>query len=691
MNFLNPAFLISLAAVALPLIVHFFSRRKVRRVRFSSLAFLRSSQRRSMKRINFRRILLLILRMAAIALVALAFSRPVIRGGMIPGKAPSASCIVLDRSYSMGLETDSGTLLARAVRAAEGITAAAGENDRLIIYTVDNRAEKLFDMEGNGRSFASSALEKLNPSWGGTDLKTGVHAGLKMLRESGRRGRELYLISDFMTRGVQGQEPGEERDSVQISGRGEGETAVFLIPVTERTSAGNVAVLDVNRPEIAIHAGEVVTVGATLLNTSKQAGTAVPVSVTVEGERLINREVRLAPGERRYEEFSFPADSHGWLRGEISLGGDRLPYDNRRFFVIRVIEKIDVLLVGNSQYYLEKALNPGGRGGDIRLRAADPGSMTSAEIRRADAVVLGSGPELWDEDIEILREYLEKGGGLIVFVRSGLIDSAEKISLYSGKIELRRREGTLKEPERLPELLRPFDSGDIRKLSRLKFTVEPVVSGVPDRAADLRFKDGTPFLWKEQRGAGEAIFLVCEPTVEGGELVLSPYFLPLIQQAVFSVAGSDSPAEEVLVGEPSRWRIREELAPAVYFEEAGGDSAREELEYRRSSGGIIISDVNRPGFITVAGEEGVAGRLAVNPDCASESRLSYSDPAGFADSLGMVNARVIEEGEKISERIKEARYGHEITGAAIIAAIVIFIIELLVAQSTAGQRRKDVE
>ena len=82
MNFLNPLFLVALAAMAVPLLIHIFSRRRVPEIPFSTLRFLRRSDRRSMRRINFRRLLLLILRMAAIALVALAFARPVVRGGL---------------------------------------------------------------------------------------------------------------------------------------------------------------------------------------------------------------------------------------------------------------------------------------------------------------------------------------------------------------------------------------------------------------------------------------------------------------------------------------------------------------------------------------------------------------------------------------------------------------------------------
>ena len=109
MDFLNPVYLAALAAVAVPLLIHLLSRRRVPVINFSSLRFLRPSDRRSMKRVNLRRLLLLALRMVGIALIVLAFARPTMKGRLatlFPGEETRTACILLDRSYSMGLEQE---------------------------------------------------------------------------------------------------------------------------------------------------------------------------------------------------------------------------------------------------------------------------------------------------------------------------------------------------------------------------------------------------------------------------------------------------------------------------------------------------------------------------------------------------------------------------------------------------------
>ena len=75
-NFLNTSVLFAAAAALIPLIIHLFSKRKVKIIDFSSLKHLKAMQRRQVRRLKIRQLLLLILRMLIILLVVLAFARP---------------------------------------------------------------------------------------------------------------------------------------------------------------------------------------------------------------------------------------------------------------------------------------------------------------------------------------------------------------------------------------------------------------------------------------------------------------------------------------------------------------------------------------------------------------------------------------------------------------------------------------
>lgn len=76
MGFLTPLYIAGLAALALPLLFHLIRRIPRGEVPFSSLMFLTPTPPRITRRSRLDQLVLLALRALALALVALAFSRP---------------------------------------------------------------------------------------------------------------------------------------------------------------------------------------------------------------------------------------------------------------------------------------------------------------------------------------------------------------------------------------------------------------------------------------------------------------------------------------------------------------------------------------------------------------------------------------------------------------------------------------
>src|SRR5689334_23513261 len=104
MNFLAPFFLLGGLAIAGPIIYHLVRRTTRERTRFSSLMFLLPSPPRLSKRHRLEHLLLLLLRCAALLLLALGFSRPFFRQAPIvdPTAAePRRIVLLVDQSASM--------------------------------------------------------------------------------------------------------------------------------------------------------------------------------------------------------------------------------------------------------------------------------------------------------------------------------------------------------------------------------------------------------------------------------------------------------------------------------------------------------------------------------------------------------------------------------------------------------------
>src|SRR3990170_3225025 len=101
MSFLNPLALFGLLATSIPLLIHLFSQRHLQVIPFSSLEFLKRIERRQMRWLKIRQILLLIVRMLAIAFLFLAFAKPVVRGALpfgSIGQGETIAIFILDHS-----------------------------------------------------------------------------------------------------------------------------------------------------------------------------------------------------------------------------------------------------------------------------------------------------------------------------------------------------------------------------------------------------------------------------------------------------------------------------------------------------------------------------------------------------------------------------------------------------------------
>src|SRR3712207_991664 len=122
MSFLNPLFLLGLAALAAPVLVHLVRRTRARRVEFPTLWFVRQVPQRTIRRRKLHNLLLLLLRCLALLLVVAAFTRPYFSGGAAEAaKDARAAVILLDTSFS----TRYGKRFAAARQRADAIIGQA--------------------------------------------------------------------------------------------------------------------------------------------------------------------------------------------------------------------------------------------------------------------------------------------------------------------------------------------------------------------------------------------------------------------------------------------------------------------------------------------------------------------------------------------------------------------------------------
>ena len=140
MGLLAPLFLLGLAGLVVPIVVHLTERQRRQVVDFPSLMFLRQIPFRSSRRKKIHHWALLAIRALALALLVAAFSRPFFENDVVgigSTGGPREVVVVLDRSYSMGY----GDRWERAKTQAREVFEGLGAQDRASLVLMSRGAE----------------------------------------------------------------------------------------------------------------------------------------------------------------------------------------------------------------------------------------------------------------------------------------------------------------------------------------------------------------------------------------------------------------------------------------------------------------------------------------------------------------------------------------------------------------------
>ncbi|MEP6919242.1 MAG: BatA domain-containing protein, partial [Acidobacteriota bacterium] len=215
MSFLTPLFLLGLAGLAVPVIIHLIQRERKNVVQFPSLMFLQRIPYQSVRRRRIRNWPLLLLRLAALALIVAAFARPFLRRPALAAAAAGGArevVVLVDRSYSMGY----GDRWARATAAARNAIGAVNPSDRASVVFFSSGAEVVLRSTPD-RSRLNAAVATGKPGAGATRYGPALKLAGSIASESALPRREVILISDFQRTGWQGAEGVRLPDGVTLT------------------------------------------------------------------------------------------------------------------------------------------------------------------------------------------------------------------------------------------------------------------------------------------------------------------------------------------------------------------------------------------------------------------------------------------------------------------------------------------
>jgi hypothetical protein len=545
MHFIQLGMLGALGALAIPIIIHLMFRARARPVDLGTLQFLMAVLRDNARRKRLRRLILLALRLAAVALIAFLFARPYLLAAAAAA-GDRLIVVLVDRSASMGLH--GGTRpIAQAQTQARAILDRVGPDTQLELATFDSAVQPV----ARPADFTKTTLE---PSAAGTDYDAALAWARDLLVRSRKRFKELHILTDLQRSGLDRGETVSLPSDVEVSLRDLG-----------RAFPKNVAVTNVSITPKTVRPGEPVSITATVFNASPLPIAKCPVKLHIEAggnKRDMEQAVDAEGGAAATVEFKASSLPEGLWRGhvEASPSGDELPFDDRRFLALAVAPPARVLLVdgdpGRSSYesetfFLQAALRlapPGERYAKTPFdpRSADlVGSATLPDLARTEAVVLANVEDLNAPDAARLGEFVERGGGLVVFtgdhLRPGAATALRAAGLTVGEVagpanatELAWR---LDRWDAKHPVFKPFADPEHGDLRRPVFTTITRIK--PDQEARVLawFRGGEPALLERAKGRGKILWFTSACDRAGGDWPRSRMYLPMLHQMIAYVSG----------------------------------------------------------------------------------------------------------------------------------------------------------
>lgn len=626
MQFLAPLFLVALAGLAIPVVLHLTQREKKQILRFPSLMFVRRIPYQSVRRRKIHNWLLLFVRMAALALIVAAFARPLFRTDtpVTPlGDGAREVVVLLDTSYSMSY----GDRWEQARRSATEALSKLNASDRGSLVLFSSGAEILVRSSAE-RDKLTAALATSKPGSGSTRYGPALKVAGSILSDSRLPRREAILISDFQRSGWRGEE-GARLPQGSI---------LTPVPITAPVDKPNVGVSGVTFARTTFSGQERVSVTAGITNRSER-----PVSTTVRlefgGIPVGTKPLSVEPGGSGVATFDPVTVSGPNLRGVVRIDEDALAPDNSYHFVLSPAQPMRVLVIdrggADARRYLADALAVG-QAPRFETTTKQPEAVTDQDLRQA-SVVLVNDTAVPAPLARRLATFVEEGGGLFIAAgaRASWPQDVDVLPVSLGRPVDRTRSvaariGTLEYGHAVFEPFRGPRGGNFAAAQVFEYRD---VTAATDAQVLARFDSGAPALVDRRVGRGRVLLWAAGMDRLSSDLPVKPVFPVFIQQSMRYLTSYREPAPWMTVGQV--------MDPAAEASQKSASTSRVVLTPSgqrlplEDEGGDVL-ELSEPGFYELRG----AGRgesdlrvIASNVDPA-EGDLTPMDPKDIALASG---------------------------------------------------------
>jgi len=704
MTFVTPFLLAGAALVVVPIVLHLVMRRRPRHVEFPALQLVRQRHETNRRRIRLRHLILLALRVAAIALLAAALARPSLRftGSLGSREAPVAAALVFDAAPRMEYRQANQTRLDAARELGQWLLRQLPDESQIAILDTQ-QGPAAFQVD---RSAAARRIEQLAPAANSQSLPAVLDEAIRLLGESDLTRKEIYVFTDLSSAAW----PADAAARLQKRAAELGEANFYVIDVGVKNPT------DFGLGELQLSAQSISSrsplhVRTELVRRGPADGRTVELFLLDDagkpqkrGEEILNLE---ADGSAAVG-FSLGGLPVGTHQGRVQIvGQDSLAADDVRYFSVEVkppwrILVVDPKAAGTHVGFLTEMLAPESwrRSGQSRFECATIAQreLAGAALDDYAAVCLVDPKPLSPDEWDKLARYVSAGGGLAVFLGHNARPVASFNSADAARVlpaPLVRQAIASSMPVHLAprDLQHPMLAAFRQTRGAIPWSDMPVFRywelGRPIEGSHVvvPFSDGRAALVERAVGEGRVVTMTTpvSDVARGRPWNLLPVndpwpLLILANQTMLYLVGSTDQqlnyyagqTAAISLGGPARYRSYLVASP-------GGTTFPLSADPKQNK--IMVTSTDAPGNYRVrAGGEATGADYGFSVNLSmNQTELGRLTSDELAERLGPIAYRVARNRDGIERNVSMARVGRELFPLLILLVAAALAVEHVLA------------
>ncbi len=717
-SLLNAGLILGVAALAIPIIIHLFHKSRFKIVKWGAMHLLEAVLKTNRRRIQIEQWILLAIRCAIPAFLALTMARPLWKGAKsLLGDAKTSTVVLLDNSYSMdaaragttsfGIAKDETLRLINELR--------AGSEVHVILMGEGGRG--LLDTPSYDLSRVTQALTKSGAGFGSAKIPAALDLAAGALEKMHESARQVVVLTDFQRVSFPATEDALIGRTLQRIRAQSTAPGITFWDVGQEVKE-NVAVESLDFTKLMVGVGQKVQIRANLRNFGEANHADLRVTLKVDGKDKAASQVALGPHAKAQVLFTHVFDAAGSHVVEVSTEPDVLAADNTFLASIPVRDRIPVLLVdgapgtpvddiSSETGYLQVALSPFAAGKVTQSDLIEPrvviaDAFSAKYLADAAVVVLANVRKLSAEQLRVLEDFVKNGGGLLVFpgdrtdvnwwnstfaplapVPLAGLSGEIKDGVQGVGVEARRFENPAL------ELFNDPRNGSMTEAAiKMWFKMKsPAASGDPKEPVVLaRLETGDPFLVERTVGHGRVIACATAADADWGNLPARPFYLPLVQRLCVHLASTVHPSRNLDVGHALTAFLPAASAGKKALV-AGPDGTTSELPVvKKEERGVVESaPLYQPGLYTLQPPGAQPIHYVVNADRRESdlARLGDTEMAEFAKAHSVA---VVRSAAEFRENEHKQRFGQELWKPLLLVLLVLIFLELILQRLFARSR-----